>query len=97
MNITPTVVNNAANLAMCIVNVSAKLTIDSGGAIQGVCDLKTAVRGRKYVAVILTLLLPKSHNKLKSQIERTILALRRINAPPNNQRKDRRNPISKGD
>jgi hypothetical protein len=49
MNVTATVVNNAANLAMCMVNVSAKLIADSGSAIQGVRDLKTAVRGRKYI------------------------------------------------
>ena len=61
MNITPTAVNNAANLAMCIVNVSAKLTINSGGAIQGVRDLKTVVRGRKYIAVVLKLLPPKQY------------------------------------
>ena len=56
MNVTPTKVNNAANLAMCMVNVSAKLIADSGGEIQGVRDLKTAVRGRKYVTVIFKLL-----------------------------------------
>ncbi len=35
MNIAPTAVNNAANLAMCMANVSAKLIADSGGMIQG--------------------------------------------------------------
>jgi hypothetical protein len=34
----------------------------------------------------LKLLLPKLHNELKSQINCTILALGRINAPPHNQR-----------
>jgi hypothetical protein len=34
----------------------------------------------------LKLLPPKLHNELKSQIECTILALWRINAPPHNQR-----------
>ncbi len=86
MNITPTAVNNAANLAMCMVNVSAKLIADSGGEIQGVRDLKTAMRGRKYVAVILKLLPQKLHNELKSPIDRIISILGRINAPPNNQR-----------
>ena len=51
---------------MCMVNVSAKLIADSGGVIQGVRDLKTAMRGRKYVAVKLKLLLQKLHNELKS-------------------------------
>jgi len=86
MNVTPTVVNNAAHLAMCMVNMSAKLIADSGGKIQGVRDLKTAVRGRKYVAVILKLLPQKLHNELKSPIDRIISALGRINAPPNDQR-----------
>jgi hypothetical protein len=35
---------------------------------------------------ILKLLSPKLHNELKSSIDRTIFALWRINAPPNNQR-----------
>ncbi len=74
------------NLAMCMVNVSAKLIADSDGAIQGVRDFKTAVRGRKYVAVILKLLPQKLHNELKSQINRTISTLGRINALPHNQR-----------
>ena len=85
MNVTATAVNNAANLAMCMVNVSAKLIADSGGEIQGVRDLKTAIRGRKYVTVILKLLPQKLHNELKSPIERIISALGRINAPPNDQ------------
>jgi putative transposase len=86
MNVTPIAVNNAANLAMCMVNVSAKLIADSGGEIHGVRDLKTAVRGRKYVTVILKLLPQKLHNELKSPIDRIISILGRINAPPNNQR-----------
>ena len=86
MNITATAVNNAANLAMYMVNVRTKLIVDSGGAFQGVRDLKTVVRGRKYVAVILKLLRQKLHNELKSQIERIISPFGLINAPPNNQR-----------
>ena len=35
---------------------------------------------------VLTLLSQKLHNELKSPIDRTILALGRINAPPPNQR-----------
>jgi len=78
-------VNNAANLAMCMVNVSAKLIADSGGEIQGVRDLKTAIRGRKSVTVILKLLPQKLHNELKPRINRTISTLGRINALPHNQ------------
>jgi putative transposase len=65
MNVTPIAVNNAANLAMCMVNVSAKLIADSDGAIQGVRDLKTVVRGRKYIAVVLKLLPPKTAQRIK--------------------------------
>jgi hypothetical protein len=86
MNVTAMAVNNAANLAMCMVNVSAKLIADSGGEIQGARDLKTVVRGRKYVAVVLKLLPPKLHNELKSQIDRIISPFGLINAPPHNQR-----------
>lgn len=66
-----------------MVNVSTKLIVDSDGAIQGAI---TVVRGLKYVAVILKLLLQKLHNELKSQFNHTILALRRIGAPFPNQR-----------
>jgi putative transposase len=86
MNVTATAVNNAANLAMCMVNVSAKLIADSDGEIQGVRDLKTVVRGRKYIAVIFKLLPPKLLNELKSQINRIISPFGLINAPPHNQR-----------
>ena len=55
--------NNAANLAMSMINVRSKLIVDSDGAIQGVRDLKTAMRGRKYVAVRFTLLPQKLHNE----------------------------------
>ena len=48
-------------------------------------DLKTAVRGRKYITMIFKLLPQKLHNELKSPIERIISALGRINAPPNDQ------------
>ena len=61
MNVTATAVNNAANLAMCMVNVSAKLIADSDGEIQGVRDLKTVVRGEKYIDVVLKLLPPKQY------------------------------------
>jgi len=49
-------------------------------------DRKTAMRGRKYVAVVIKLLPPALHNELKVTINRTILALGRINAPPPTQR-----------
>ena len=45
----------------CMVNVNTKLIADSDGAIQGVRNFKTAVCGRKYVAVILKLLPPKQY------------------------------------
>jgi hypothetical protein len=66
--------------------MSAKLIAESGGTIQGVRDRKTAMRGRKYVAVVIKLLPPALHNELKVTINRTILALGRINTPPPTQR-----------
>ena len=75
MNVTATAVNNAANLAMCMVNVSAKLIADSDGEIQGVRDLKTVVRGRKYIDMVL-----------KIPLEGAFLVQGHINAPPHRQR-----------
>ena len=86
MNITPTAVNNAANLAMCMVNVSATLIADSDGAIDGVRDLKTAMRGRKYIDVVLKILPPTLQNGLKIPLQGAFLAQGRINAPPNDCR-----------
>ena len=83
MNITPTAVNNAANLAMCMVNVSTKLIADSDGAIDGVRDLKTTMRGRKYIDMVLKILPPTLQNVLKIPLEGAFLAQGRINAPPN--------------
>ena len=54
---------------MCMVNVRTKLITDSDGGVQGVRNLKTVGRGRKYIAVVLTLLPPKLHNELRSQID----------------------------
>jgi hypothetical protein len=51
---------------------------DGGDGIEGVRDLKTAVHGRKYIAVILKLLLPKLRNELNPQINRIIAVLGRI-------------------
>jgi hypothetical protein len=63
-----------------------EINTDSGSGNQGVRDLKTTVHGHKYFTVVLKLFPQKLHNELKSQINRTILALERINAPPSNQR-----------
>ena len=52
-----------------MVNVRTKLITDSDGGVQGVRNLKTVGRGRKYIAVVLTLLPPKLHNELRSQID----------------------------
>lgn len=79
MNITPTVVNNVANLAMCMVNVSTKLIVDSDGAIDWVRDLKTAMCGQIYRYGI-KILPPAVQNVLKIPLERTFLAQGSINA-----------------
>ena len=86
MNISPTAVHNAANLAMCMVNVSTKLIADNGRAIDGVRDLKTTMHGCKYIDMVLKILPPAVQNVFKIPLERTCLAQGRINAPPNHQR-----------
>lgn len=86
MNITPTAVNNAANLAMCMVKVSAELTADSGDTNHGVRDLKTAICGCKYINMVLKILPSAVQNVLKIPLEGAFLAQGRINAPPNDHR-----------
>ena len=48
MNVAATAFNNAANLAMCMVNVRTKLIADSGGEIQGVRSQNCRARREIY-------------------------------------------------
>ena len=59
MNTTEKGVENAANLAFLMVNVSAKLIKNSGAKCVGVLDLKTHFRGVKYALETIKILLEK--------------------------------------
>jgi hypothetical protein len=68
---------------------------EKGGATPHPLQTLCTIRSRKITTAVavapkhtgdLKLLPPKLHNELKSQIDRTILALGLINAPSNNQR-----------
>ena len=66
-----------------------------GGATPHLLRTLCTIRSQKITTAVtvapkhtgdLKLLPPKLHNKLKSPIDRTILVLGRINAPPHNRR-----------
>jgi len=59
MNTTKVGVENAANLAFLMVNVSAKLIKNSDEKCVGVLDLKTQFRGVKYAVETIKILLEK--------------------------------------
>ncbi len=59
MNTSEVGVENAANLAFLMVNVSAKLIKNSGEKCVGVLDLKTQFRGVKYAVEAIKILLEK--------------------------------------
>ena len=59
MNTTAKGVENAANLAFLMVNVSAKLLKNSNKKCGGVLDLKTQFRGVKYAVEAIKILLEK--------------------------------------
>jgi len=59
MNTTAKGVENAANLAFLMVNVSAKLLKNSDEKCVGVLDLKTQFRGVKYAVEAIKILLEK--------------------------------------
>jgi len=59
MNTTKAGVENAANLAFLMVNVSAKLIKNSDEKCVGILDLKTHFRGVKYAVEAIKILLEK--------------------------------------
>ena len=67
-------VENAANLAFLMVNVSAKLIKTSGGKWVGILDLKSHYRGVKYALATIKLVLEKPEailiNRIKAEIGR---------------------------
>lgn len=67
MNTTEKGVENAANLAFLMVNVSAKLIKNSGAKCVGVLDLKTHFRGVKYALETIKILLEKPETILMKE------------------------------
>jgi len=67
MNTTKVGVENAANLAFLMVNVSAKLLKNSDEKCVGVLDLKTQFRGVKYVVEAIKILLEKPDTILMTE------------------------------
>lgn len=75
MNQTEVGVENAANMAFLMVNVSAKWLHESEGKCVGINDLKSQFRGIKYALETIKLVEPKAESIL---IERVKEAISRI-------------------
>ncbi len=67
MNTTKTGVENAANMAFLMVNVSGKLIKNSEEKCVGVLDLKTHYRGVKYVVEAIKILQEKAETIIKKE------------------------------
>jgi putative transposase len=82
MNITPTGVTNAANLALFMVNVAYRLRTDGHprDPDYSVLDLKADCRGYKYVEETIKLLPEKPEPVLLRQILHKVAGLGRIHA-----------------
>jgi len=82
MNITPTGVTNAANLALFMVNVAYRLRADghSHDPDYSVLDLKADCRGYKYVEETIKMLPEKPEPVLLRQIFHKVAGLGRIHA-----------------
>ena len=82
MNITPTGVTNAANLALFMVNVSYRLQADGRqrDPTYSVLDLKADCRGSKYVEETIQMLPEKPEPVLLEQIRNKVACLGRIHA-----------------
>jgi hypothetical protein len=84
MNITPTAVENAANLSLFMVNLVEHL-LQEVRQRQGECsvlDLKAQCRGAKYVQETIKLLPERPEAVLLERIFSKIVGLGRIHAPP---------------
>jgi putative transposase len=67
MNTTKVGVENAANIAFLMVNISAKLLKNSNEKCVGINDLKTHFRGVKYVVEAIKILLKKPETILMKE------------------------------
>jgi hypothetical protein len=82
MHVTPTGVTNAANLALCMVNVADHLRADSHpqDPAYSILDLKADCRGYKYVEETIKLLPEKPEPILLAKILNRVTGLGRIHA-----------------
>ena len=82
MNVTPTGVTNAANLALFMVNVGYRLQVDvqSRDPDYSVLDLKADCRAYKYVEETIKMLPEKPEPVLLRQILHKVAGLGRIHA-----------------
>ncbi len=80
MNISPTAVTNAANLALFMVNLSQRLLDDCRMADpeSSILDLKALYRGAKYVTEAIEMLPTKPEPNLLARIFNKLAALGRI-------------------
>ena len=80
MNISPTAVTNAANLALFMVNVSQRLLGDLRATDPecSLLDLKALYRGTKYVAEAIEMLPEKPEPIVLARIFKQLTALGRI-------------------
>jgi putative transposase len=72
MNQTEVGVENAANMAFLMVNLSAKLLHQSGGQCVGINDLKSRFRGIKYALETIKLIEPKAESILIEKVKEAI-------------------------
>ena len=80
MNVTPTGVTNAANLALFMVNVAYRLRTELHPPVPdySVLDLKADCRGSKYVEETIKMLPEKPEPILLGQILHKVASLGRI-------------------
>jgi len=80
MNVTPTGVTNAANLALFMVNVAYRLRADmhQPASDDSVLDLKADCRGYKYVEEMIQMLPEKPEPGLLAKIRHQVAGLGRI-------------------
>lgn len=81
MNTTKVGVENAANMAFLMVNLSAKLLKNSQEKVSGINDLKTHYRGIKYAVLTLKKVLKKPEPILMKQIIEEVSRLGSIYRP----------------
>jgi len=72
MNITPRGVENAANLAFLMVNLSAKLLAERAESCLGINDLKSQFRGIYYALETIKIVKPKAERILIEKVKEVI-------------------------